>query len=292
VSADAGGPAPAAGVDLDRRLDYQILLRMIDPDGLRMLAERLRTLDDVGRADAGVAPAPAPAVPAPGAPGRAGWGLEHDVREEIRVAEITRFEARGEVTTSDGRRIAMDLELEMARLEVQTRSASVRAGDARKVDPLVVNLTGGPVAFDGRHDFDLDADGRPESIARLGPASAYLAIDRDGDGAVADGRELFGPATGDGFAELAAHDADGNGWIDEADPVFRELLLWRPGEGGDGGTLVGAAAAGLGAIHVGRVATVFSVGSGGAAVAEVAETGVYVKEDGTPATIQHVDLWT
>lgn len=31
---------------------------------------------------------------------------------------------------------------------------------------------------------------------------------------------------GDAFADLAAHDSHGNGWIDEADPVFTRPRLW------------------------------------------------------------------
>jgi hypothetical protein len=45
------------------------------------------------------------------------------------------------------------------------------------------------------------------------------------DGRVNDGRELFGPRTGDGFAELAAYDDDGNNWIDENDGIHDNLSI-------------------------------------------------------------------
>jgi hypothetical protein len=45
------------------------------------------------------------------------------------------------------------------------------------------------------------------------------------DGRVNDGRELFGPITGDGFAELAAYDDDGNNWIDENDGIYDNLSI-------------------------------------------------------------------
>jgi hypothetical protein len=285
---------------LEGRLsDYLVLLRMLDPESHRMLAARLAAVDDVQRAHAEVRSVALPQPPRPGEGGQGGtvgWGIEYDLHEESRVAETMRFEARGAIATSDGRRIAMELELEMARVEVQTRSISVRAGDARKVDPLVVNLGAGPATFEGSHRFDLDGDGRTEEIARLAGANAYLARDLNGDGRIGDGRELFGPTTGDGFAELASHDRDGNGWIDEADPIFRELLLWRPASGTGAtapaptGTLTSAAAAGLGALYLGRVATPFRVQSGGQEQAQVAETSVYLREDGTAGTVQHVDL--
>jgi hypothetical protein len=42
-------------------------------------------------------------------------------------------------------------------------------------------------------------------------------------GRIDSGSELFGPATGSGFGELAALDGDGNGWIDENDDAFARL---------------------------------------------------------------------
>jgi hypothetical protein len=50
--------------------------------------------------------------------------------------------------------------------------------------------------------------------------------DRNGDGAIDHGRELSGATTGDGFAELAAYDEDGNGWIDENDSIYQHLRIW------------------------------------------------------------------
>ena len=74
--------------------------------------------------------------------------------------------------------------------------------------------------------FDIDADGEEESISYLQGGSGYLALDKNGDGVINDGSELFGTKSGDGFADLAEYDADGNGWIDENDPIFDKLLIW------------------------------------------------------------------
>jgi hypothetical protein len=111
-------------------------------------------------------------------------------------------------------------------------------------------------------------------------------MDRNGNGAVDSGLELFGPATGSGFGELAALDGDGNGWVDEGDAAFRALALWSP----SAGTLSPLSAAGVGAIYAGSAATPFEVRAGGAAVAAVAETGLFLREDGRAGTVQHVDL--
>ena len=92
--------------------------------------------------------------------------------------------------------------------------------------------------------FDLDADGTPERLAWTAPRAddAWLALDRDGDGRIADGRELFGnhtpqgtPPQGkqpNGFSALAEYDepargGDGDGIIDSRDAVFASLRLWQ-----------------------------------------------------------------
>jgi hypothetical protein len=66
---------------------------------------------------------------------------------------------------------------------------------------------------------------------------AWLALDRDGDGVINDGSEMFGnstpqpqPAVGtrrNGFLALAQYDDDRNGVIDEHDAIFSELRLWQ-----------------------------------------------------------------
>jgi hypothetical protein len=89
--------------------------------------------------------------------------------------------------------------------------------------------------------FDLDSDGTAEQISwtRPGDAVAFVVLDRNGNGRIDSGRELFGnytPLEGDltaehGFDALAAWDApsgggNGDGWISPADAVWSRLQLW------------------------------------------------------------------
>lgn len=56
----------------------------------------------------------------------------------------------------------------------------------------------------------------------------FLALDRNENGIIDDGSELFGDVNGfeNGFANLAVYDLNKDGVIDEKDPVFKKLVLW------------------------------------------------------------------
>lgn len=219
------------------------------------------------------------------------WGINYRRTELYTEAENTSFAAEGWVETAAGQKIAFKLSLEMSREYSTSTQLALGAGELFQIDPLVINLRGGAAGLtDARFDFDLDADGDKESIPFVSSGSAVLVFDKNGDGIANDGSELFGPTTGDGFAELALLDSDGNGWIDEADEEWSQLHLWtKDAEGNDHmQTLLDA---GVGAVYLGRVETQFSVrGEGNAELGEVVSTGVYLKEDGQAGTVQQVNL--
>lgn len=220
---------------------------------------------------------------------RAGWGMEYDLHESRYEFENTSFEATGVIKTADGKEISFDLGLVMEREHLEETSVSLRAGDAVKKDPLVINFSSTAAELsDLRFSFDIDADGTADQIATLGGGSGYLALDRNGDGVINDGSELFGPTTGEGFAELAAFDDDGNGWIDEGDAIFSRLATWS---GGSDSELTSLKDSGVGAIYLGNVSTPFDLkGADNALLGSVRTTGIYVKENGIVGTVQQVDL--
>ncbi|HEX3027749.1 MAG TPA: hypothetical protein VHT34_00230, partial [Clostridia bacterium] len=73
---------------------------------------------------------------------RQGWGLEFESHESYYEKEQMSFSSDGVVKTSDGKEIKFSLDLSMNRKFMSRQDISLRAGDARKVDPLVINFDG------------------------------------------------------------------------------------------------------------------------------------------------------
>jgi len=142
----------------------------------------------------------------------------------------------------------------------------------------------------GRRTLDLDQDGQSETFSMLASGSGFLALDKDGDGKVSDGGELFGTQSGNGFADLAQYDEDGNGWIDEGDKAFAQLKIWAQDENGQD-QLLSLTEAGVGALFLGSQSTEFSLKDNQQQLqGQVRQTGVFLRENGTAGTLQQIDL--
>jgi hypothetical protein len=197
------------------------------------------------------------------------------------------FAATGLVRTADGREVALAVELTMSREFMTHTGIHLRAGAAALKDPLVMNFAGNAAQLSQTHvAFDLDANGSADALPGLASGSAYLALDRNGDGVISNGTELFGALTGEGFAELAQFDDDGNGWIDEADSVFVQLRLWSS----DPSSLSTLAEQEVGAICLTEVNSPFELKEGQERVGVVRTTGVFLTEGGSAGTIQQIDV--
>lgn len=239
----------------------------------------------------------ATAPSAPSTPSRqqgqrpAGFGIEYERHEVYQETEATSFSAQGVVRTTDGKEIQFKLNLSMTREFRSQSDVSLRLGDAQRKDPLVINFGGNAAQLsDQTFQFDLDSDGRKENVAQLSAGSGYLALDLNSNGKIDSGKELFGPASGSGFRELADHDQDGNGWIDENDAVFKQLRIWTPTADG-GGKLSSLTELGIGALALGALTTPFALrGANNSDLGTVRESGIYLREDGSAGTLQEIDL--
>ena len=221
---------------------------------------------------------------------RQGWGLEYNYHESYYEQAKMSFAAQGMVRTADGREIGFAVNLNMSREFAGRLDINLRAGDAA-VDPLVINFDGNaPALTDAKYSFDIDCDGLEDQISFVGPGSGFLALDINGDGQVNNGGELFGPGSGDGFAELAQYDEDGNGWIDEADSIYSRLRIWtKDAEGND--VLFALGQKGVGAIFLGSVGTPFEMKDQENNLdGQVRNSGIFLYESGLAGTVQQIDL--
>lgn len=205
--------------------------------------------------------------------------------------ECTTFSATGLAKTADGREINFNVDLEMSR-GFTAKYESLEQSSYILTDPLVINLDSnvGSVT-DMKFLFDIDSDGKEEEISFAGQGSGFLALDKNKDGIINDGSELFGTKSGDGFKDLAQYDEDGNGWIDEADSIFKDLKVWTKDENGNN-KLIDLLSADVGAIYLGNADTQYSLNDmlTNETKGVIRKTGVYLKESGGVGTVQHIDL--
>ena len=205
--------------------------------------------------------------------------------------ENTTFSTKGTVKCQDGREISFNLNLEMSRSFQEYYEEVVTTKQISMCDPLVINL-GGNIAelSDQTFLFDIDGDGEMDEISELSAKSGFLALDRNGDGIINDGTELFGTESGNGFKDLSAYDTDHNGFIDEGDEIFSKLKIWIMDEQGNK-QLYSLAEKGVGAICLQNAATDFTLtGGNNRTNGPIRNTGFFLYENGAVGSIQHVDL--
>ena len=239
-----------------------------------------------------VQPQPAQQQP-PTVPVVSGFGLEYDAHVAYSESEKINFSARGIVRTADGKQINFNLQLSMERAFTRQVDVSVRMGDAvrQQQDPLVINFGGTAAQLsDTKFSFDINSDGKVEQTSFVGRGCGFIALDKNNDGTINNGSELFGADSGDGFQDLAEYDQDKNGWIDDNDSVFNQLKVWsKDAQGND--LLVGLKSKGVGALYLGNITTQFELkNSSNESLGTIRSNGVYLNENGSVGTLQQVDL--
>jgi hypothetical protein len=163
-------------------------------------------------------------------------------------------------------------------------SISVQEGVVMESDPIILDLNDDGfnlTSYKNGARFDILGSGQPVTTAFVTGGDAFLAMDRNGDGIINDGTELFGDQRGaaNGFEELRKLDSNGDGIINRLDRDFDKLLLFRDNGNGitEPGELLTLAEAGIAEIRLGYT-NVNQRTSGGNRIAQIAS---YVRTDGT-----------
>ncbi len=218
------------------------------------------------------------------------WGLSIDISTLTHESETLSFEANAFIQTSDGKEINASLAINYSSSFSSTENFSLRAGQALK-DPLVLNFNGSSLELANTHfEFDLDIDGQVDQVPALQSNSAFLALDKNHDGIINDGAELFGALSGNGFQELDKFDTDNNQWIDENDAIFTQLKLFSHGSNGET-QLISLTDKGVGAIYLGNVSTPFRLtDTDHNQTGQLRSSGLFLMESGEAGSIQQIDL--
>jgi hypothetical protein len=169
-------------------------------------------------------------------------------------------------------------------------------------DPILLDLDGNgleTVGLAANIYFDHDGDGVLTKTGWVGPNDALLVWDRNANGSIDTGAELFGDFTPlpngtlapNGFAALAALDANGDGVIDASDPAFAELKLWRDtsqdGQTG-AGELISLTDAGIVSLNLANTLKNQRLGNGNT----LSREGSFTRADGTTAAMGEFKLAT
>jgi hypothetical protein len=166
---------------------------------------------------------------------------------------------------------------------VTTTEATVQQGD-----PIVFDLDGDGIELSNYQNgarFDLMGTGRAQQAAFVNGGDAFLALDRNKDGVINSGLELFGEQHGarNGFEELRKFDLNGDGAINRNDAIFNELRLFKDNGNGEteAGELIGLAEAGIDEILL-NYRDVNERAAGGNRLTQI---GAYLKNDGSRGTV-------
>lgn len=193
----------------------------------------------------------------------------------------------GNLTMADGSSVQWSFDLAMREEYFSSRSFSAEPLQ----DPLILSLAGNATELKTTgFAFDFYGTGEQSQLPDLGKGQYYLMHDLNHNRRLDSGMELFGPRTGQGFAELAMLDENQNTFIEENDPQWQNLYLWSRQQG-----MQSLQQAGIKAISAESIATSFGLYDGDALLGRIARSGIFLGEQSPLAPyqiglVQQVDL--
>jgi len=153
--------------------------------------------------------------------------------------------------------------------------------EVQKTDPLAFDLDGNGLETTGINngiEFDIDGDGNKEQTSFISGNDAFLTYDKNGNGIIDSGKELFGDQNGasNGYEELKKYDDNQDGIIDKQDAIYNKLQLLKVDENNQQ-QLSGLKENGVQSINLNYANTKEQLNL----YDSVEQTATYTKEDGT-----------
>ncbi|WP_301278479.1 calcium-binding protein, partial [Dechloromonas sp.] len=177
-----------------------------------------------------------------------------------------------------------------------------RARTWRPVDPLALDLDGDGLETVGitatsQILFDHNGDGIKTGTGWVKGDDALLVLDKNGNGSIDNGNELFGVDTvmsngqkaASGFAALADLDSNHDGVFSSGDAQYANVQVWRDLDQdgiSDAGELQTLAQAGIASINLTSTASTVNFGNGNTQTA----SATYTRTDGTTGTAANLNL--
>jgi|GEM_PF-2091567 len=181
-----------------------------------------------------------------------------------------------------------------------TAATVATVATAPRRDPLVFDLNGNGLETTGISAtnpilFDHDADGVKTATGWVSANDAFLVLDKNGNGVIDNGRELFGDAmlksngqlATDGFDALRDLDSNADGKISSGDTQFSNLRLWRDlNQDGisQSNELFTLGSQNIAAINAGSTTNSQILSNGN----QLADLGSFIKTDGSSGTLGEV----
>ena len=222
------------------------------------------------------------------------WGFTVEATQTYYQKSSIDFSSKAQIKTADGKEFNIDLDLSFSKEFYEEHKTKLTIGSSNFIDPLVINYKDNVNGFDNisklRFAFDLDNDDKVERIPLLKDGAGFLALDKNSNGVIDNGSELFGTKSGDGFADLKKYDKDGNDWIDENDEIFNSLRIWEKNDKGED-KLITLAQAGIGAIYLASVDSKFDYHESiDSKIAHLKQSSFYLKENGKAGLVTGLDF--
>ena len=160
--------------------------------------------------------------------------------------------AQAQNGTSGGESTSFQVNIQMEFSFEFSATVQVGEGQVQESDPITLDLDGDGIEltrYGNGARFDITGKGQAATTAFVTGGDAFLAIDRNGNGIIDSGKELFGDQNGarNGYEELAKLDSNLDGVINKLDKDFAKLVLFKDNGNGrtDPGELVSLTQAGI-----------------------------------------------